>query len=106
MPTPDPIPDPPRVGVVLAIAIRGRRIALKLRQVDLAERLQWPVSKVTRIECGQARVHAEDLPDLCRALRMPLADLLSSAAPGDLGALGLLAVAEVGPARVSQSSGR
>lgn len=91
---------------VLAAAIRGRRIALKLRQSDLADRLRWPVSRVTRIECGQARVHAEDLPALCRALRVPLAALLSAADPGDLGALGLPAQGAAGPAWVSRSPGR
>ena len=41
------------------------------------------------IETGGRRLYAHELPDICRALGVPLATLLIGAAPDDLEALGV-----------------
>jgi transcriptional regulator with XRE-family HTH domain len=79
----------PSIDRVVAEVMRNERDRRRWRQVDLAGRLRWPLSRVARIERGEQRVLVEDLLGLCRVLGVSLADLLRDAPPSDLLALGL-----------------
>jgi transcriptional regulator with XRE-family HTH domain len=77
------------LGTVIAINMRRERSRRKWRQTDLADRLDWPVSRVARLECGAQRVQLTDARDLCAAFGLPLISLLADADPADLKALQL-----------------
>jgi transcriptional regulator with XRE-family HTH domain len=77
------------LGTVIAVNMRHERSSRKWRQLDLAQRLDWPISRVTRIECGAQRVQVTDVRDLCDAFGIPLTALLADADPADLRALQL-----------------
>lgn len=55
-----------------------------MRQDELARRLGWGRSTLSALETGARRASVDDLPDLCRALGVPLADLFRGADPDDI----------------------
>jgi transcriptional regulator with XRE-family HTH domain len=79
----------PELGAVVARNIRAERARQGWRQRDLAERLEWSVGMVSDTESGHRRIGMDDIPLLCRALGVPLLDLVRGADPDDLRALGL-----------------
>ena len=83
------IPGPKELDAVVADNIRCERVRRDWRQVDLADVLGWPPGAVCRLEIGQRRATVADLPKLCRALDISMADLLAGADPSDLEPLGL-----------------
>ncbi|WP_249954411.1 helix-turn-helix transcriptional regulator [Streptomyces sp. 35G-GA-8] len=55
-------PSAPRM--VLGKELRRRREAVGLQQQEVSRRLNWSLSKTSRIECGQVKVKEQDLPAL------------------------------------------
>lgn len=70
---------PSRVG--LGRAILARRIALRLSQSELAERIKTTKSTVSRWESGDAHLTAERLQDVAIALQTTVSSLLSMEKP-------------------------
>ena len=64
--------------------IRKRRKELGLTQCEIAEALNHKSShRINQIELGRLRLYAEELPELCRALKCDAADIISPrTAPG------------------------
>lgn len=79
----------PRLGDVVAAAVRAERARLRLTQQQLAERLNWSASTVADLETGRRRAQVDDLPAICEALGIRLATLIDRADPDDLRRLGL-----------------
>ena len=79
----------PDLGAVVASNVRAERARRGWRQKDLAERMAWSIGMVSDTESGQRRIGVADMPKLCRALGVPLADLLRGADVEDLRALGV-----------------
>jgi transcriptional regulator with XRE-family HTH domain len=77
------------LALTLARSIRAERARAGLPQAQLAHRLGWSQQVQASIETGGRRLYAHELPDICRALGVPLATLLIGAAPEDLEALGV-----------------
>lgn len=78
-----------RLSDVIAAEVRASRARQRITQLQLAQRLQWSVSTVGELETGKRGVSVNDLPLLCRALDVPLMELLSRAEAADLEALQL-----------------
>lgn len=78
-----------RLAVSLARGIRAERARHGWSQADLAGRLGWARQTVAKIEAGDRSVRAEELPELCAALEVPLGRLLQDADPDELARLGL-----------------
>jgi transcriptional regulator with XRE-family HTH domain len=76
-----------RLAVVIAANVRAERGRRHWRQADLGRRIGWSVSQVSALETGGRDVHVGDLPLLCRALGIPLAQLLAHADQDDQNAL-------------------
>ena len=74
---------------IVASNVRAERARRGWRQRDLAEATGWGVGTVSDVETGQRRIGVEDLPVLCRALDVPLLDLLKGADDEDVRALRL-----------------
>ena len=79
----------PDLASVVARNVRAERSRQRWRQQDLADRLGWSQTTVSAVESGQRQIGVGDLPELCRALEVPLRVLLMGADPEDLAALGL-----------------
>jgi transcriptional regulator with XRE-family HTH domain len=79
----------PDLAAIVARNVRAERARRSWRQVDLAERLGWSIGMVSETENGKRRIGISDMPNLCRALDVPLADLLQGAERDDLAALRL-----------------
>ncbi len=79
----------PDLAAVVARNIRAERHRHGWRQRDLADRMGWSVGMVSDTESGQRRIGVEDLPVLCRALGIPLSQLLYGADAEDLAAVDL-----------------
>lgn len=65
----------------LRFALRNAREASQLTQAEVAERLEWSVSKVNRIENGEVTISATDLRALLALLEVtdaPTVELLTS----------------------------
>ena len=77
----------PDLAAIVARNVRAERARRSWRQVDLAERLGWSIGMVSETENGKRRIGISDMPLLCRALEVPLADLLRGADREDLEAL-------------------
>jgi ribosome-binding protein aMBF1 (putative translation factor) len=77
------------LALTLARSIRAERARAGLSQAQLAHRLGWSQQVQASIETGGRRLYAHELPDICRALGVPLATLLIGASPEDLEALGV-----------------
>jgi DNA-binding Xre family transcriptional regulator len=82
-------PDVPSLGEVIASNVRAERARRRWRQDDLAERLGWSRQVLSFLESGRRNVLADDLPRLCEALEVDLAELTRGADPEDLRRLGL-----------------
>lgn len=68
---------------VIAAAITAERGRANLSQADLAKRLGWSRSVITRIENGTRVIAVHELPAICRALSTTLPRLLLLADPVD-----------------------
>lgn len=79
----------PSIGDVVAANVRAERARMRLTQRQLAQRLDWSVGTLADLEAGRRRPAVDDLPRLCAALGVTLAELLNRADPEDLGRLGL-----------------
>jgi ribosome-binding protein aMBF1 (putative translation factor) len=77
----------PDLGAVVARNVRAERARHGWRQRELAEAMGWSIGMVSDTESGQRRIGIEDMPKLCRALGVPLIELLKGATPEDLAAL-------------------
>jgi transcriptional regulator with XRE-family HTH domain len=75
----------------LARAVRAERSRLGWSQARLGEALGLSQSSVAAIEAGIRRLNADELPELCATLGVPLRRLLADASSEDLKALGLTA---------------
>jgi transcriptional regulator with XRE-family HTH domain len=67
----------------LARAIRAERGRAGLSQQALAARLGMNRSTITQIENLTRRVYADELPEICEALGVSLADLLGRVEDAD-----------------------
>lgn len=56
--------------------LRELRVAAKLRQADLAERLGQPQSFVSKYESGERRLDFLELRRVCKALGVPLTEFV------------------------------
>jgi transcriptional regulator with XRE-family HTH domain len=79
----------PALTDVLANGIRAERSRRRLTQAQLAEMIGVHPATMSEIERGKRTVDLGELAAVCRALDLPLIDLLKGADPGDLRALGL-----------------
>jgi transcriptional regulator with XRE-family HTH domain len=79
----------PEFGDVIAANVRGERAKRRWTQEQLAEKLGWERARVGHLESGRRTVKATDLPALCRALGVPLSELIRGADKADLDAMGL-----------------
>lgn len=77
------------LAAAFAGGIRAERARAGLTQAQLAERLAWSATKVASVERGERALLAADLADVCRALGVPLGQLLAAADPADRAALGI-----------------
>jgi transcriptional regulator with XRE-family HTH domain len=60
----------------LAELLRQLRVEAKLRQVDMAAKLDEPQSYVSRYESGEQRLDLIELRRICNVLGMSLAELV------------------------------
>ena len=74
---------------IVARNVRARRAALRLRQVDVAERAGMARSVLSVLEGERRRVTLDDALALCRGLGVTLPMLLEGAEADDLETLGL-----------------
>ncbi|HST86520.1 MAG TPA: helix-turn-helix transcriptional regulator [Kineosporiaceae bacterium] len=79
----------PDLAAIVARNVRAERARRSWRQVDLADRMGWSIGMVSETENGKRRIGIADMPLLCRALEVPLADLVAGADREDLAALRL-----------------
>jgi transcriptional regulator with XRE-family HTH domain len=79
----------PDLASVVANNIRAERARRGWKQRELAERMGWSIGMVSDTESGQRRIGISDLPKLCRAFEIPLAELIRGADPEDVEALSL-----------------
>jgi transcriptional regulator with XRE-family HTH domain len=77
------------LALALRRAVRAERARHGWSQSELANRLNWSQQKIAAIEGGTRRLYADELSDVCKALGLPLRDLLSRADAADRLALGL-----------------
>jgi transcriptional regulator with XRE-family HTH domain len=77
------------LGYVVARNVRAERARLGLHQRDLAARLGWVQVTVSALETGKRAVTIGEMPALCDALGVTLADLVRGADPDDLRKMGL-----------------
>jgi transcriptional regulator with XRE-family HTH domain len=76
-------------GETVAGNVRAERARRKWTQADLGERLGVSAAAVSDLETGRRRVLADDLPMLCAAFDISLAQLAYQADPADRRALRL-----------------
>lgn len=60
----------------LQALLRQLRESCGLRQVDLARRLGQPQSFISKYETGERRLDLPELLHVCRAMNVPLKDLV------------------------------
>lgn len=77
------------MAMALARAIRAERARSGYSQAQLADRLGWSRQVVSAVETGVRRVYADELPELCEALSVPLHVLLSRIPDDDWARLGM-----------------
>lgn len=77
------------LSTIVAANIRAERARHGWRQAQLAERLGVGEYTVSDIETGRRTITLDDLPLLCRALDVTLAELMRRADEGDRQAMGL-----------------
>lgn len=78
-----------RLALVLARAVRAERARRGLSQSELGQALGWSQTKVAGVEAGTRRLLTHEMPELCEALGVTLARLLTEADPEDVRRLGL-----------------
>ena len=54
-----------------------------ISQTELADTLGWPQSRIRSFETGTHRLYADELPEVCGALGVPLERLLADASDAD-----------------------
>jgi transcriptional regulator with XRE-family HTH domain len=79
----------PSLSSVIGPRIRGRRSELRMRQSDLAPQLGVKPRAVGYIEAGERALVVDELPAVCRALGITLAELMAGADEDDLRVMGL-----------------
>lgn len=79
----------PGIGDVIAANVRGERARRRWTQAELGARAGLSRTTIGDLEAGTRRITADHLPALCRALGVPLAELLRGAEATDLEALAL-----------------
>ena len=79
----------PDLAYVIRQNVKAERARRNWRQRDLAERLGWTTDVVSDLETGRRNVWATDLPRLCEAFEISLAQLLQGAERSDMSALRL-----------------
>ena len=79
----------PDLAAIVARNVRAERARRSWRQIDLAQRMGWSIGMVSETENGKRRIGIADMPLLCRALEVPLSDLVQGADREDLEALRL-----------------
>jgi transcriptional regulator with XRE-family HTH domain len=77
------------LSLVVARNVRSRRAALKLRQVDVAERAGIARSMLSTIEGERRRISLDDALALCRGLEVTLPVLLEGATDAERRILGI-----------------
>jgi transcriptional regulator with XRE-family HTH domain len=77
------------MALSLAHAIRAERARSRYSQAQLADRLGWSRQVVSAVETGVRRVYADELPEICEALGVPLHVLLNRIPDEDWQHLGL-----------------
>jgi transcriptional regulator with XRE-family HTH domain len=61
---------------ILSELLRSAREKAGLRQVDVADRLGWPQSAVSKYESGERRLDLVELRQVCEAIGIALVDLV------------------------------
>jgi transcriptional regulator with XRE-family HTH domain len=61
---------------ILSELLREARVKAGLRQADVAERVGWPQSAVSKYESGERRLDLVELRQVCAALGISLAQLI------------------------------
>lgn len=69
--------DSPNDRDVLRDALRQLRRHSGLRQIDLAERLGWPQSVVSKNESGERRLDILELREVCHVCGVSLTDFVN-----------------------------
>lgn len=77
------------LALVIARAIRAERARTGLSQSELGERVGLHRATIGAIETVTRRVYADELADLCEALGVTFAMLMSHASPEDRRKLGI-----------------
>ncbi|WP_408622903.1 helix-turn-helix domain-containing protein [Kineosporia rhizophila] len=77
------------LALALKRAVRAERSRRGMSQTELANALGWSQSRVASLETGTRRLYADELPEVCAALGVPLTRLLADAKKGDMQRLGL-----------------
>lgn len=77
------------LDTLVATNVRAQRAMKRLTQQELADDLGWPRTSVLSLENESRRVTLSDVVDLCRALEVPLSELLRGADPEVLRELGI-----------------
>jgi len=84
--------DMPSLGAHIARNVAAERTRRTWDQTQLAEKIGsegWSRSTVSNLELGKRKVTADDLPLLCAAFGISLAQLMFGADPADLAKLRL-----------------
>ncbi|HET9654011.1 MAG TPA: helix-turn-helix transcriptional regulator [Kineosporiaceae bacterium] len=79
----------PDLASIVAANVRGERSRRRWRQKDLADALGWSQATVSDVEAGKRAVNVADLPLLCHALGITLADLFRGADSQDMAWMGM-----------------
>jgi transcriptional regulator with XRE-family HTH domain len=77
------------LNATVASNIRAERNRRKMRQVDLAERMNVSGSTISALESGTRPITLDHLPIICNALGVSLFRLLEEAPADDLHKLGI-----------------
>lgn len=75
------------MALALQRAIRAERARAGISQAELGERVGWSRQTVVAVETGTRRVWAHELPELCRALGVPLSTLFFTVEQDDRDAM-------------------
>lgn len=80
-----------QVGLDALVAgnVRAQRAKRRLTQQELADDMGWSRVSVLSLENEMRKVTLSDVVDLCRALDIPLVELVRGADPDVLEALGI-----------------
>ena len=62
--------------MILGEKIKKLRKEKKVSNTELSEALNWPISKVSKIESGSQKITVDELTDICRVLAVDPATLI------------------------------